>query len=167
MTNQKRGVWALSMSGDYCYSPVYLPLPWNRILLKKLPSIREILKERGVDMTKLSAEWGEFTKRSSFGNGISPVVLTNYLDVSVYPSYYSLSLWTGRAGSFHTCLAESQRAPRASCLWLRSLWFWWCTENSIELLLMVEKPVVLVVVVVCLFCFDFEAWSHYVALAGL
>lgn len=69
-------------------SPVYLPLPWSRILLKKMPSVRETLKERGVDMTKLSDEWGEFTKRSSFGNGTSPVVLTNYLDVSVYPGCY-------------------------------------------------------------------------------
>ncbi|XP_038205951.1 renin [Arvicola amphibius] len=57
---------------------------FGRILLKKMPSVREILKERGVDMTKLSAEWGEFTKRSSFGNGTSPVVLTNYLDTQYY-----------------------------------------------------------------------------------
>ncbi|KAL6083177.1 hypothetical protein STEG23_018437 [Scotinomys teguina] len=49
-----------------------------------MPSVREILKERGVDMTKLSAEWGEFTKRSSFGNSTSPVVLTNYLDTQYY-----------------------------------------------------------------------------------
>lgn len=76
--------------GELCDSPVYLPLPWSRILLKKMPSVRETLKERGVDMTKLSDEWGEFTKRSSFGNGTSPVVLTNYLDVSVYPSCYFL-----------------------------------------------------------------------------
>lgn len=98
--------------GVLCDSPVYLPLPWSRILLKKMPSVREILKERGVDMTKLSAEWGEFTKRSSFGNGTSPVVLTNYLDVSVYPSCYFLS--SGPAGwALSTpCLTESQRAPR-------------------------------------------------------
>lgn len=68
-------------AGELHDSSVFL-LPWSRILLKKMPSVREILKERGVDMTKLSAEWGEFTKRSSFGNGTSPVVLTNYLDVS-------------------------------------------------------------------------------------
>ncbi|CAO2636908.1 Ren1 [Lemmus lemmus] len=42
-----------------------------------MPSVREILKERGADMTKLSAE-------SSFGNGTSPVVLTNYLDTQYY-----------------------------------------------------------------------------------
>ena len=49
-----------------------------------MPSIRESLKERGVDVARLGAEWSHFTKRLSFGNGTSPVVLTNYLDVSAW-----------------------------------------------------------------------------------
>lgn len=53
-----------------------------RILLKKMPSVRDILKERGVDMARLGAEWSQFAKRLSLGNGTMPVVLTNYLDVS-------------------------------------------------------------------------------------
>ncbi|GAB1285431.1 Renin-1 [Apodemus speciosus] len=62
-------------------TPVVLP---PLILLKKMPSVREILEERGVDMTRLSAEWREFTKKSSFSNVTSPVVLTNYLDTQYY-----------------------------------------------------------------------------------
>ncbi|XP_008828594.1 renin [Nannospalax galili] len=48
---------------------------FGRILLKKMPSVRETLKERGMDMARLSAEWGKVT---------SPVVLTNYLDTQYY-----------------------------------------------------------------------------------
>lgn len=61
---------------------VFPPPPWARIFLKKMPSIRESLKERGVDVAGLGAEWNQFTKRLSSGNSTSPVVLTNYLDVS-------------------------------------------------------------------------------------
>ncbi|XP_014925417.1 renin [Acinonyx jubatus] len=57
---------------------------FRRIFLKKMPSIRESLKERGVDVARLGAEWSQFTKRSSFGNSTSPVVLTNYLDTQYY-----------------------------------------------------------------------------------
>uniref|UniRef100_A0A452TI27 renin n=1 Tax=Ursus maritimus TaxID=29073 RepID=A0A452TI27_URSMA len=49
-----------------------------------MPSIRESLKERGVDVARLGAEWNQFTKRFSFGNSTSPVVLTNYLDTQYY-----------------------------------------------------------------------------------
>ncbi|XP_047696908.1 renin isoform X2 [Prionailurus viverrinus] len=57
---------------------------FRRIFLKKMPSIRESLKERGVDVARLGAEWSQFTKRFSFGNSTSPVVLTNYLDTQYY-----------------------------------------------------------------------------------
>ncbi|XP_008575577.1 PREDICTED: renin [Galeopterus variegatus] len=57
---------------------------FRRIFLKKMPSVRESLKERGVDMARLGAEWRQFTRRLSFGNSTSPVVLTNYLDTQYY-----------------------------------------------------------------------------------
>ncbi|XP_040841187.1 renin isoform X2 [Ochotona curzoniae] len=57
---------------------------FQRILLKKMPSVRDILKERGVDMARLGAEWSQFAKRLSLGNGTMPVVLTNYLDTQYY-----------------------------------------------------------------------------------
>ncbi|VCX43214.1 unnamed protein product [Gulo gulo] len=57
---------------------------FRRIFLKKMPSIRESLKERGVDVARLGADWSLFTKRLSFSNGTSPVVLTNYLDTQYY-----------------------------------------------------------------------------------
>ncbi|XP_051677121.1 renin [Oryctolagus cuniculus] len=57
---------------------------FRRILLKKMPSVRDILQERGVDMARLGAEWSRFTKRLSLANGTTPVVLTNYLDTQYY-----------------------------------------------------------------------------------
>ncbi|XDB58310.1 PREDICTED: renin [Capra hircus] len=57
---------------------------FRRIFLKKMPSVRESLKERGVDMAQLGAEWSQLTKTLSFGNRTSPVVLTNYLDTQYY-----------------------------------------------------------------------------------
>ncbi|XP_035871338.1 renin isoform X1 [Phyllostomus discolor] len=55
-----------------------------RIFLKKMPSVRESLKERGVDVTRLRAEGSQFSERLSFSNSTSPVVLTNYLDTQYY-----------------------------------------------------------------------------------
>ncbi|KAM9111187.1 renin [Megaptera novaeangliae] len=57
---------------------------FRRIFLKKMPSVRESLKERGVDVARLGAEWSQLTKTLSFGNRTSPVVLTNYLDTQYY-----------------------------------------------------------------------------------
>ncbi|XP_004685591.1 PREDICTED: renin [Condylura cristata] len=57
---------------------------FRRIFLKKMPSVRESLKERGVDVARLGAEWSQFTKTLSSGNSTSPVVLTNYLDTQYY-----------------------------------------------------------------------------------
>ncbi|OWK08219.1 REN [Cervus elaphus hippelaphus] len=57
---------------------------FRRIFLKKMPSVRESLKERGVDMARLGAEWSQLCKTLSFGNRTSPVVLTNYLDAQYY-----------------------------------------------------------------------------------
>ncbi|XP_020038773.1 renin [Castor canadensis] len=57
---------------------------FRRIFLKKTPSVRDSLKERGVDMARLDAEWSQVTKRLFFGNTTSPVVLTNYLDTQYY-----------------------------------------------------------------------------------
>ena len=61
---------------------LFLTPSWARIFLKKMPSVWESLKERGVDVARLGAEWSQLTKTLSFGNRTSPVVLTNYLDVS-------------------------------------------------------------------------------------
>ncbi|XP_008070053.1 renin [Carlito syrichta] len=58
--------------------------PFRRIFLKKMPSVRENLKERGVDMARLGAEWSQLAKGLSIGNTTSPVVLTNYLDTQYY-----------------------------------------------------------------------------------
>ncbi|XP_037667989.1 renin isoform X2 [Choloepus didactylus] len=49
-----------------------------------MPSVRESLKERGVDVAKLGARWRQFTNRLSSGNITSPMVLTNYLDTQYY-----------------------------------------------------------------------------------
>lgn len=49
-----------------------------------MPSVRESLKERGVDMARLRADGSQFPKRLSFSNSTSPVVLTNYLDTQYY-----------------------------------------------------------------------------------
>ncbi|KAF6293637.1 renin [Rhinolophus ferrumequinum] len=57
---------------------------FRRIFLKKMPSVRESLKERGVDVARFGAEGSQFPKRLSFGNSTSPVVLTNYLDTQYY-----------------------------------------------------------------------------------
>ncbi|XP_057584868.1 renin isoform X2 [Hippopotamus amphibius kiboko] len=57
---------------------------FRRIFLKKIPSVRESLKERGVDVARLGAEWSQFIKTLSLGNRTSPVVLTNYLDTQYY-----------------------------------------------------------------------------------
>ncbi|XP_015995416.2 renin isoform X2 [Rousettus aegyptiacus] len=55
----------------------------RRIFLKKMPSVRESLKERGVDVARLWADRSQFPKRLS-SNSTSPVVLTNYLDTQYY-----------------------------------------------------------------------------------
>ncbi|XP_045039345.1 renin [Desmodus rotundus] len=55
-----------------------------RIFLKKMPSVRESLKERGVDVTRLRHKGSQFSERLSFSNSTSPVVLTNYLDTQYY-----------------------------------------------------------------------------------
>ncbi|XP_006888044.1 PREDICTED: renin [Elephantulus edwardii] len=60
------------------------PRTFRRILLKKVPSVRESLKDRGVDVAKLSEEWSQFTTRVSLRNGTSPMILTNYLDTQYY-----------------------------------------------------------------------------------
>ncbi|KAI5168926.1 Renin [Manis pentadactyla] len=60
------------------------PSAFRRIFLKKMPSIRESLRERGVDMARLGAEWSRSATRLSFGNSTAPVVLTNYLDTQYY-----------------------------------------------------------------------------------
>nr|3VCM_P Chain P, prorenin [Homo sapiens]3VCM_Q Chain Q, prorenin [Homo sapiens] len=36
---------------------------FKRIFLKRMPSIRESLKERGVDMARLGPEWSQPMKR--------------------------------------------------------------------------------------------------------
>ncbi|XP_069897561.1 renin isoform X3 [Dipodomys merriami] len=48
-----------------------------------MPSVRDNLKERGVDMARLSTQWSQVTKKLS-GNHTTPVVLTNYLDIQYY-----------------------------------------------------------------------------------
>lgn len=60
----------------------FLSSLWARIFLKKMPSVRESLKERGVDVARLRAAGSQFSGRPTFTNSTAPVVLTNYLDVS-------------------------------------------------------------------------------------
>lgn len=100
-----------------------------RIFLKKMPSVWESLKERGVDVARLGAEWSQLTKTLSFGNRTSPVVLTNYLDVSaqlgplapstcplLFLSGLRLSLpflSTSRNSHFTAGKPEAQRAGRS------------------------------------------------------
>ncbi|EPQ15366.1 Renin [Myotis brandtii] len=57
---------------------------FRRIFLKKMPSVRESLKERGVDVARLRAEGSQFSGRPPFTNSTAPVVLTNYLDTQYY-----------------------------------------------------------------------------------
>lgn len=57
-----------------------------------MPSVRESLKERGVDVTRLMHKGSQFSERLSFSNSTSPVVLTNYLDVSALAPPLSFSL---------------------------------------------------------------------------
>ncbi|XP_066222169.1 renin isoform X1 [Saccopteryx leptura] len=57
---------------------------FRRISLKKMPSVRESLKERGVDVVRLRAEGGQLPARLSVSNSTSPVALTNYLDTQYY-----------------------------------------------------------------------------------
>uniref|UniRef100_A0A2K5JGP1 renin n=1 Tax=Colobus angolensis palliatus TaxID=336983 RepID=A0A2K5JGP1_COLAP len=57
---------------------------FKRIFLKRMPSIRESLKERGVDMARLGPEWSQPMKRLALGNTTSSVILTNYMDTQYY-----------------------------------------------------------------------------------
>uniref|UniRef100_G1RVK3 renin n=1 Tax=Nomascus leucogenys TaxID=61853 RepID=G1RVK3_NOMLE len=57
---------------------------FKRIFLKRMPSIRESLKERGVDMARLGPEWSQPMKRLTLGNTTSSVILTNYMDTQYY-----------------------------------------------------------------------------------
>lgn len=73
----------------FCFPP---PL-WARIFLKKMPSVRESLKERGVDVARLRAEGSQFSGSPPFTNSTAPVVLTNYLDVSARQRPSSFRSW--------------------------------------------------------------------------
>ncbi|KFO24375.1 renin [Fukomys damarensis] len=57
---------------------------FKRILLKKMPSIRDSLQKWGVDMSRLEAYQEEFTKSESLHKRTASVVLTNYLDIQYY-----------------------------------------------------------------------------------
>ncbi|XP_007523214.1 renin [Erinaceus europaeus] len=59
---------------------------FRRICLKKMPSVRESLQERGVSVDRLLAEWSQFSQKLALGhsNSTSPVILTNYLDTQYY-----------------------------------------------------------------------------------
>ncbi|EHB10530.1 Renin [Heterocephalus glaber] len=73
----------LLLWGSYTFGLPTDTAAFRRIFLKKMPSVRDSLKERGVDMGRLGAKWGEFAKRLS-DNSTSPVVLTNYLNTQYY-----------------------------------------------------------------------------------
>ncbi|XP_065792814.1 renin isoform X2 [Muntiacus reevesi] len=79
-------LWGLLLVlwGSYTFSLPADTAAFRRIFLKKMPSVWESLKERGVDMARLGAEWSQLSKTLSFGNRTSPVVLTNYLDAQYY-----------------------------------------------------------------------------------
>ncbi|XP_004862221.1 renin isoform X2 [Heterocephalus glaber] len=73
----------LLLWGSYTFGLPTDTAAFRRIFLKKMPSVRDSLKEWGVDMGRLGAKWGEFAKRLS-DNSTSPVVLTNYLNTQYY-----------------------------------------------------------------------------------
>lgn len=58
----------------------------RRISLKRVPSVRETLQERGASLDRLRAEWDQFAQKLTLGhsNRTLPVVLTNYLDTQYY-----------------------------------------------------------------------------------
>ncbi|XP_055974787.1 renin [Sorex fumeus] len=58
--------------------------PFRRIFLKRMPSVRESLQERGVDVARLGAEQSHSAMGLALSNSISTVVLTNYLDTQYY-----------------------------------------------------------------------------------
>ena len=99
------------MGGDRALL-LFLTPSWARIFLKKMPSVRESLKERGVDMARLGTEWSQLTKTLSFGNRTSPVVLTNYLDVSAQLGPLPASLSPSSLGpkAFLPCLSTSRNS---------------------------------------------------------
>ncbi|XP_046539810.1 renin [Equus quagga] len=74
----------LVLWGSYAFGLPADTGAFRRIFLRKMPSVRESLRERGVDMSRIGAEWSQFTKRLSRDNSTSPVVLTNYLDTQYY-----------------------------------------------------------------------------------
>ncbi|KAM5238194.1 renin [Ctenodactylus gundi] len=57
---------------------------FRRIVLKKMPSVQDSLKERGVDMARLSSDWDQLSKKFSFVKSPSPVLLTNYLNTQYF-----------------------------------------------------------------------------------
>ena len=63
-----------------------------------------------MDMAWLGAEWSQLTKTLSFGNRTSPVVLTNYLDVSALLGPLPASLSPSSLGSTfrqQTCVTQN------------------------------------------------------------
>ncbi|XP_023496096.1 renin [Equus przewalskii] len=74
----------LVLWGSYAFGLPADTGAFRRIFLRKMPSVRESLRERGVDVSRIGAEWSQFTKRLSRDNSTSPVVLTNYLDTQYY-----------------------------------------------------------------------------------
>nr|KAF6316491.1 renin [Pipistrellus kuhlii] len=57
---------------------------FRRIFLKKMPSVRESLKERGVEVSRLRAAGSQPSGRWLLTNSTASVILTNYLDTQYY-----------------------------------------------------------------------------------
>lgn len=77
------------MPGGRGGSPGAPPAPCcpPRIALRRMPSIRQTLREMGVKVREVFPELRRGTRGAGDGprNGTAPTLLTNYLDVSVTP----------------------------------------------------------------------------------
>lgn len=74
-----------------CGSKMNILTVWfvSRISLRKMPSIRETLREMGVSLDQVLTELSQNSKDDS-NNGTVPTPLTNYLDVK---HFYCITYW--------------------------------------------------------------------------
>lgn len=65
--------------------PQPCPGPPGRVALRRMPSIRQTLREMGMKVSDVFPELGRSRRSGTAGprNGTAPTLLTNYLDVSV------------------------------------------------------------------------------------
>lgn len=93
--------------GGIPWCPPALPCP-PRIALRRMPSIRQTLREMGVKVREVFPELRWVTRGEGDGprNGTAPTLLTNYLDVSATLVTFVTAVSPGWAG------CEPRGAPR-------------------------------------------------------